>query len=115
MSPLDKPFIWLRGEVKSPPFSASARLEAGYHLWLIQRGDALSMPVSRPMPTIGPRCHELRIKDALHTWRIVYRADRDRVLVLDVFDKNDNKTPKSVIRNCKKTLSKYDKFRKEGT
>jgi phage-related protein len=70
------------------------------------------MPVSRPMPTIGPRCHELRIKDADHTWRIVYRADSDRVLVLDVFDKNDNKTPKSVIDNCKKLLSRYDKFQK---
>jgi hypothetical protein len=29
MSPTDKPLVWLHGEVKSPPFSAVARLEAG--------------------------------------------------------------------------------------
>ena len=73
------------------------------------------MPFSRPMPSIGPRCHELRIKDENHTWRIVYRADSDRVLILDVFDKNRNKTPKDVIDNCRNTLSRYEKFRKEST
>lgn len=101
------------GQIRTPPFSAKARLEVGYYLRLLQRGDLLSMPVSRPLPSIGARCHELRIKDAHHTWRIVYRAEVDRVLVLDVFDKNQNKTPKSVIESCKRILSSYDSFRKE--
>lgn len=29
MAPADKPLVWLHGEVKSPPFSPAARLEAG--------------------------------------------------------------------------------------
>ena len=61
------------------------------------------------MPVIGPRCHELRIKDVSHSWRIVYRIDIDAVLVVDVFDKNQSKTPKNVVENCKKRLTQYDK------
>ena len=86
-----------------------ARIEAGFLLRRLQRGESLSMPESRPMPSIGTRCHELRIKDKSHTWRIVYRTDPDTVLVLEVFDKDTEQTPKGVIDNCKKRLSKYDK------
>jgi len=71
MSPHDKPLVWLHGEIKTPPFSAAARLEAGVLLRLLQRGERLAMPASRPMPAIGPRCHELRIVDENVTWRIV--------------------------------------------
>jgi phage-related protein len=39
------------------------------------------------MPDIGPRCHELRVKDEQAEWRIIYRTDPDAVLVLDVFSK----------------------------
>ena len=61
----DKPLVWLHGEVKSPPFSRPARLEAGFLLRKLQRGDMLSMPHARPMPSIGPQCHELRVHDEL--------------------------------------------------
>jgi len=66
------------------------------------------------MPSIGTRCHELRVKDETATWRIIYRIDQDAIVVLEVFDKNDNKTPKSVIDNCKRRLSAYDKAAKGG-
>jgi hypothetical protein len=59
----DKPLVWLEGEIKTPPFSQAARLEAGYLLRKLQQGEALGMPHSRPMPSIGSRCHELRIND----------------------------------------------------
>ncbi len=59
----DKPLVWLKGQVKTPPFSQHARLEAGFLLRLLQHGHMLSLPQSRPMPTIGPHCHELRIVD----------------------------------------------------
>ena len=72
-----KPLVWLRGEIKTPPFSAEARLEAGVLLRRLQDGDKLSMPASRAMPSIGPRCHELRITDTGSEWRIVYRLDSD--------------------------------------
>jgi phage-related protein len=109
MSPDDKPLVWLDGELRTPPFSPEARVEAGYRLRLLQKGESLSMPHSRPMPTIGKRCYELRIKDKKATWRIVYRIDDDAILILEIFDKNTNKTPKHVIDVCRKRMKQYDR------
>jgi phage-related protein len=108
MSPNDKPLVWLHGEVKSPPLSQEARLEAGYLLRQLQRGVMLSMPQSRPMPSIGRRCHELRINDENSTWRIIYRTDADAIVVLEVFEKKTNATPKHVIDTCKERIRRYD-------
>jgi phage-related protein len=108
MSLSDKPLVWLEGEVKTPPFSPAARLEAGVLLRRLQMGQRVAMPHSRPMPVIGPRCHELRIQDDVTTWRIVYRLDPDAVLVLEVFTKKTQATPKQVIENCKRRLRRYE-------
>lgn len=108
MSPHDRPLVWLHGEVKTPPFSMSARLSAGFFLRELQRGKFLPMPHSRPMPTIGPRCHELRITDADVVWRIIYRLDKDAVILLEVFAKKTNQTPKKIIEICKHRLKEYD-------
>lgn len=108
MSPQDKPLAWLHGEIKTPPFSREARLEAGYLLRLLQRGVSIGMPHSRPMPTIGPRCHELRIQDKQQTWRILYRIDADAIVLIEVFSKKTGKTPKSIIDLCKRRLRDYD-------
>lgn len=105
---MDKPLVWLHGEVKSPPFSAGARIEAGLLLRRLQHGENLFMPHSRPMPSIGKRCHELRIDDADATWRIVYRTDPDAIVILEVFEKKTQQTPKQVIDNCKHRIRKYD-------
>lgn len=83
-------------------------MEAGYLLRMLQAGESLSMPQSRPMPSIGPRCHELRINDKNSTWRIVYRVDEDAILILDVFQKKTSATPKSVIGTCKQRMKQYD-------
>jgi phage-related protein len=109
MSPRDKPLVWLHGQVASPPFSREARIEAGYLLRLLQSGANLSLPHSRPMPTIGRACHELRINDQSKTWRIVYRVDSDAILVLDVFEKKTQQTPKSVLDTCRKRLSEFER------
>lgn len=87
VSPKDKPLVGMFGEVKTPPFSAAARLEAGFLLRRLQKGEILGMPYSRTMPSIGPRCHELRINDETETWRIVYRIDSDAVIIVEVFSK----------------------------
>jgi phage-related protein len=108
MSPKHKPLIWLHGEVKTPPFGKEARIEAGYLLRRLQRGDSLGMPHSRPMPTIGLRCYELRITDESKIWRIIYRIDADAIIVLEVFSKTTNKTLKSIIEVCKHRLRNYD-------
>lgn len=57
----DKPLVWLKGEVKTPPFCNQARLEAGLLLRRLQQGQGLSLPHSRPMPAIGRQCHGLRV------------------------------------------------------
>ncbi len=104
----DKPLVWLEGEVRTPPFSKAARIEAGVVLRRLQRGEKLAMPISRPMPSIGRRCHELRIRDEQHYWRIVYRVDRDAVVIAAVFAKKTGQTPVRVITACRARLRAYD-------
>ena len=104
----DKPLVWMHGEVKTPPFSKLARLQAGFLLRLLQRGEKIAMPHSRPMPSIGRRCHELRVPDDKVSWRIVYRIDADAVVILEVFSKKTGKTPKSIIDICRSRLREYD-------
>jgi phage-related protein len=103
----DKPLVWLKGEVKTPPFSETARIEAGFLLRRLQQGDTLAMPSSRPMPAIGTRCHELRVTDRDQTWRVVYHVAVDAVVVLDVFSKKTEATPKAVIDTCRTRLAAY--------
>lgn len=110
MSPSHKPLVWLHGEVKSPPFSKAARLEAGYLLRLLQAGQLLSLPHSRPMPSIGKQCHELRIVDAGKTWRLIYRLDSDAIVLAEVFAKKTQATPMYAIANAQQRLAAYDKI-----
>jgi hypothetical protein len=55
-----KPLVWLKGEVKTPPFSTNARI------------------------------------------------DEDAIIIIEVFNKTTNKTPKKVIEICQKRLKQYD-------
>ena len=103
----DKPLVWLKGEVKTPPFSNPARLEAGLLLRRLQQRQRLSLPHSRPMPAIGRQCHELRIGDHNQTWRIVYLVAPDAIVILDVFSKKTQATPVQIIEVCQKRLAAY--------
>lgn len=105
---MNKPLVWLHGEVKTPPLFSAARLEAGVLLRRLQRGESLGLPHSRPMTAIGPRCHELRIVDETAAWRIIYRIDSDAIVIGDVFSKKTQSTPKNVIDKCKRRFKEYD-------
>ena len=107
MSHEDKPLVGYHGEVKTPPFTQPARLEAGLLLRRLQQGENLGMPHSRPMPSIGPRCHELRIRDQNKNWRIIYRVDEDAIVIVEVYPKTTRQTPADVIEICRKRLKKY--------
>lgn len=107
MKDKSKPLVWLHGEIKTPPLSKQARITAGYLLRLLQSGEKLGLPHSRPMAEISSRCHELRIDDAEKTWRIIYRIDKDAILILDVFQKKSQKTPIIVIDNCRRRIKLY--------
>jgi phage-related protein len=108
VSPKHKLVAWLSGEIKTPPFSSEARVQAGFLLRQLQAGQNLAMPHSRPMPSIGPRCHELRIQDRNRTWRVVYRIDADAIVIAEVFGKKTQATPKTVIHHCQERLQRYD-------
>ena len=89
MSHKNKPLVWLYGEVKTPPFSQAARIEAGVLLRQLQDG--------------------ISIRDEDKNWRIIYRIDDDAIVIIEVFSKTTQATPKSVIEVCKKRLKNYDR------
>jgi phage-related protein len=106
----NKALVWLHGEIKTPPFSEDARRAAGFLLRRLQDGVTLSMPESPSMPSIGQRCHELRISDSKQRviWRIIYRIDGDAVVIGDVFVKKTQKTPQAIIDACRCRFKLYD-------
>lgn len=104
-----KSLRWVHGDIKSPPLSVEVRRELGFLLREIQEGETLSLPHSRPMPVIGLGVHELRANDRAGIWRLIYQIREEGILVLDVFNKKTNQTPKQVIENCKKRIWEYEK------
>ena len=108
-----KPLVWLHGEVKTPPFSRAARVEAGFLLRRLQNGELIEMPASRPMPTIGRNCHELRVDDGDVTWRILYHVASDAIVILEVFQKKSRATPKHIVQVAKKRLRVYERLARE--
>ncbi len=82
----------------------------------LQRGESLSLPESRPMPSIGTRCHELRIDDTVkkREFRIIYYLGISAIAILEVFTKTTRTTPQSVIDHAKTRLRQY-RERAEGS
>src|SRR5437660_10040498 len=95
-----RPLMILRGEMKTPPMSESARRETGFFLRRVQQGELLALPQSRPMATIGPRCHELRVNDENKTWRIRCRMHGDAIVVVGVVEKKTQKITRQINVNC---------------
>lgn len=104
----DKLLLILHGEIKTPPMSIEARIKTGFLLRKLQQGKSISTPYSKRIKEIGPRCHELRIKDSQVDWRIIYRIDDDAIVIAEVFKKKSQKIPKRIIDVCKQRLSHYD-------
>jgi phage-related protein len=66
------------------------------------------MPQVEPLPDVGPQCGALRVRDAEHNWRVMYRIDSDAILVLEVYSKKTRKIPDAVIERCRQRLKQYD-------
>jgi phage-related protein len=68
-------------------------------------GMMLSMPISRPMPSIGKGVHELRLKDRRGIYRVIYvllgPAD---IWLLHGFKKKTQSTPKQNIELAQRRL-----------
>lgn len=65
------------------------------------------------MPTVGRGCHELRVEDERKSWRLVYAVERDAIVILEVFEKKTQKTPKHVIDSCSNRLALYRRTMRE--
>jgi phage-related protein len=65
------------------------------------------------MSSVGPGCHELRIRDRDVVWRIFYFIDTDAIVLLEVTDKTTRRTPQRVLENCKRRLRDYFAARRE--
>lgn len=96
------------GVIRTPPMSVLGRAATGFYLRKLQAGEMLSLPISRPMPSIGASVHELRIMDTTGTWRIIYRIGETSIDVVEVFAKKTQKTPKQVIDRCQRRLRALD-------
>ena len=83
-------------EVRGDLADAVARLE---------RGQMLSLPLSRPMPSIGPGVHELRFRDRSGIYRAIYFLQGGgRIWLLHAFQKKTPKTPPQSIDVAKDRL-----------
>jgi phage-related protein len=86
-------------------FPDDVRWVFGKAIYDLQIGRALSMPLSRPMPVVGPGVSEIRVHDASGTYRAfcVVRTSLG-VLVFHVFVKKTRATSQHEIRLGKRRL-----------
>jgi phage-related protein len=105
-----KPLVWLDEKPQAPPYSQEAKRTTGFLLGLLQEGENIGMPYSKPMPIIGKRCHEIRVYDSGRKvrWRVIYRIDDDAIVIAESFSKKSGRTPKKHIDTAKSRLTYYD-------
>ena len=85
-------------------FSEDARLDAGYQLEKVQRGE--QPDDFKPMPSIGKGVEEIRMWGDTGTHRVVYTARLvDAVYVLHAFQKNTRATVKRDIELARKQFT----------
>ena len=86
-------------------FSVEARKEIGALLMILQQGEALGMPQSRPVKQIHSSAFELRVKDRAGIYRVIYVLfDRGQIVIPHAFTKKSQKTPSKEIETAKKRL-----------
>ena len=86
-------------------FPEEVRREFGKVIFDLQKGERLSFPISRSMPSVAPGVEELRIKDRSGAYRIFYYARSTRgILIFHAFVKKTQKTPQREIDLGKKRL-----------
>lgn len=85
-------------EVRGDLADALARLDAGLNL---------SLPLSRPMPSISPSTHELRFRDRSGIYRVIYYIRRrQEVWLIHAFKKKTKQTPQQNIEVAKQRIKR---------
>lgn len=87
-----KELKWTGSSLKDlTAFPDSARREAGYQLHRVQFG--MDPDDWRPFATVGPGVREIRIKEPVGIYRVIYVAKfEEAVYVLHAFQKKTRKT-----------------------
>jgi len=86
-------------------FPEDVRRGLGKAIFDLQKGEKLSMPVSRPMPSVAAGVEELRVKDRSGTYRVFYYTRlADSVLIFHAFTKKTQKTPLQEITLAQQRL-----------
>jgi phage-related protein len=112
VNPQEKPLFRFHGvELTTPPMGVNARREAGFLLGLLQGGEVLGMPQARPLFDVAPRLYELRIRETGKQWRIFYRVDADRVLLIHQINKTTPTLSEQDKNLVKERLAAYDTAR----
>ncbi len=62
------------------------------------------------MPIVGLGCHELRIVDATLNRRIMHHIATDAVVILEVFKKQTEATPRAVITACQRRVQEFQRL-----
>jgi len=87
-------------------FPKSARRALGEAILDLQQGAQPGMPLSRPMPIVGPGVRELRIKDESGIYRAFYVTRFGKgVIVFHAFQKKTQKTAKHDLQIARKRLA----------
>jgi phage-related protein len=86
-------------------FPEDVRREFGKVIFDLQKGEKLSMPLSRPMSSVAAGVEELRVRDRSGAYRIFYYTRvADSVLIFHAFAKKTQKTPPHEIALAQKRL-----------
>lgn len=89
--------------IRSSP--REVRRELGKAIFDVQLGQALQMPLCRPMPSVGRGVEELRIRDETGSYRVFYLARMERgVLIFHAFVKKSRQTPDRELELGRKRL-----------
>jgi phage-related protein len=86
-------------------FAEDVRQELGKAIYDLQKGEILTMLLSRPMPSIEPGAAELRIRDRSGVYRAFYYSHSPRgILAFHAFVKKTQATPVRELDLGKKRL-----------
>jgi phage-related protein len=81
------------------------KIKIGTLLMMLQTGETLGAPQSKPMKSIHAKAHELRVKDKKGVYRVIYVLSvGDQILIPHAFTKKTQKTPQKEIELSIKRL-----------
>lgn len=104
-----KRVIWhpkAKKEIQS--FPKEIRYELGYLLHLLQKGENLEIPFSKPMSSIIVGAYELRIRGKDGIYRVFYYLKKaEGIIVFHCFKKKSQKTPRQELNVALERLKEF--------